>query len=78
MSVGAYILVGYDTLIEMSRVHATTWLYARQGNIRCARRECSVDISRNCFGLTSEVMACQSNRCFLYVYKSSLYALCVP
>jgi hypothetical protein len=62
----------------MSQVHAATWLYARQGNIRCARHESSVGVGRNCFGLSREVVACQSSRHFLYVYKSSLYALCVP
>jgi hypothetical protein len=36
MSVGVYILVGYATLIKMSKVHATIWLYARQGKIKCA------------------------------------------
>jgi hypothetical protein len=40
---------GRATLIEVSRVHSTTWLYARQGNIRCARHECSVDISRKLY-----------------------------
>jgi hypothetical protein len=33
---------GYATWIEVSLVHATTWLYARQGKIRCAQHECSV------------------------------------
>jgi hypothetical protein len=55
----------------VSRVHAATWLYARQGNIRCARHESSVRVGRNCFGLSRGVMACQGSRCFLYVYKSS-------
>ena len=59
------------TLIDVSRVHAPTWLYARQGNIRCARHESSVRIGRNCFGLSRGVMACQGSRCFLYNYKSS-------
>jgi hypothetical protein len=62
---------GYTTLIEVSRVHATIWLYARQGRIRCARHECSVDVGRNCFVLYREVVTCQSSRRFLYIYKSS-------
>jgi hypothetical protein len=57
--------------MEVSQVHATTWLYARQGNIKCARHECSIDTSRNCFGLISEVVTCQSSHRFLYSYKSS-------
>jgi hypothetical protein len=36
MNVGVYILVGYATLIETSRVHATIWLYASWGKIKCA------------------------------------------
>jgi hypothetical protein len=27
---------GYATIIEVSRVHATIWLYARHGKIKCA------------------------------------------
>jgi hypothetical protein len=62
---------GYATLIKVSRVHATAWLYARQGKIRCAQHECSVDVGRNCFGLCREVVTCQSSHRFLYIYKSS-------
>jgi hypothetical protein len=62
---------GYATLIEVSRVHAIAWLYARQGKIRCAQHECSVDVGRNCFGLCREVVTCQSSHRFLYIYKSS-------
>jgi hypothetical protein len=38
---------GYATMIDASRVHATIWLYARQGKIRYARHECSVVVGRN-------------------------------
>ena len=62
---------GRATLIEVSRVHATTWLYARQGNIRCARHECLVIMGRNCLGLIREVVTCRSSHRFLYVYMSS-------
>jgi hypothetical protein len=62
---------------EVSRVHAATWLYARHGNIRCARHESLVGVGRNCFGLSREVVTCQSSHRFLYVYKSSQCALCV-
>jgi hypothetical protein len=33
---------GRATLIEVSRVHATIWLYVRHGKIKCARHECLV------------------------------------
>jgi hypothetical protein len=59
MSVGVHILVGYATLIEVSRVHATIWLYARQGEIKCARPKCLVVVGRNCLGLSREVMTCR-------------------
>jgi hypothetical protein len=59
---------GYATMIEVSRVHATIWLYARQGKIRCARYECLVDVGRNYFGLNREVVTCQSSHRFLYIY----------
>jgi hypothetical protein len=62
---------GRATLIEVSRVHAIIWLYARQGNMRCARHECSVDISRNCFCLIREVVTCQTGHRFLDIYKSN-------
>jgi hypothetical protein len=62
---------GYATMIEVSRVHATIWLYARHGKIRCARHECLVVVGRNCLGLNREVVTCQSSHRFLYVYKSS-------
>jgi hypothetical protein len=62
---------GYATLIEVSQVHATTLLYARQGKIRCAQDECSVDVGRNCFGLYREMVTCQSSHRSLYIYKSS-------
>jgi hypothetical protein len=55
----------------VSRVHAATWLYARQGSIGVARHECSIGVGRNCFGLNREVVTCQSSHRFLYVYKSS-------
>jgi hypothetical protein len=47
------------TLIEVSRVHATIWLYARQGEIKCARHKCLVVVGRNCLGLSREVMTCR-------------------
>jgi hypothetical protein len=62
---------GYPMLIKVSRVHATTWLYARQGKIRCAQHECSIDVGRNCFGLYREVVTCQSSHRSLYIYKLS-------
>jgi hypothetical protein len=58
-------------LTEMSRVHAAPWLYARQGNIRCARHECSVVVGGNCLCLNREVVTCRSSHRFLYVYMSS-------
>jgi hypothetical protein len=71
----SYIWLRY--VDQVSRVHSATWFYARQGNIRCARHECSVGISRNCSGLIREVVTCQSSHRFLYVYKSSRRALCI-
>jgi hypothetical protein len=62
---------GRATLIEVSRVHATIWLYARHGKIKCARHECLVVVGRNYFGLYRDVVTCQSSRRFLYIYKSS-------
>jgi hypothetical protein len=62
---------GRATLIEVSRVRATIWLYARHGKIKCARHECLVVVDRNYFGLYREVVTCQCSRRFLYVYKSS-------
>jgi hypothetical protein len=62
---------GRATLIEVSRVHATIWLYARHGKIKCARHECLVVVGRNYFGLYREVVTCQSSRRFLYIYKPS-------
>ena len=56
---------GRTTLIEVSRVHATIWLYARHGKIECARHKCLVIIGRNCFGLIREVVTCQSSHRFL-------------
>jgi hypothetical protein len=64
-------------LTVMSRVHATIWLYARPGKIRCARHECLVVVGRNCLGLIREVVTCQSSHRFLYVYKSRRCILCV-
>jgi hypothetical protein len=49
---------GYATMIEVSRVHATIWLYARYGKIKCARHECLIIVGRNCFGLYREVVTC--------------------
>jgi hypothetical protein len=62
---------GRATLIEMSRVHATIWLYARQGKIKCARHKCSVIVGGNCPCLNREVVTCRSSHRLLYVYKSS-------
>jgi hypothetical protein len=62
---------GRATLIEVSRVHATIWLYARHGKMKCARHECLVVVGRNYFGLYREVVTCQSSRRFLYIYKPS-------
>jgi hypothetical protein len=62
---------GYATMTEVSRVHATIWLFARQGKIKCARYECLIVVGRNCLGLNRKVVACQSSYRFLYVYKSS-------
>jgi hypothetical protein len=59
------------TLLEVSRVHAIIWLYARHGKIECARHECLVIMGRNCLGLIREVVTCRSSHRFLYVYKSS-------
>jgi hypothetical protein len=59
MSVGVHILVVYATLIEVSRVHATIWLYARQGEIKCARHKCLVVVGKNCLGLSRDVMTCR-------------------
>jgi hypothetical protein len=64
MSAGVHILVGYATLIERSRVHATIWLYARQGKIMCDRHECLVVIVNNWIGLNREVVTCQSSHRF--------------
>jgi hypothetical protein len=58
MSVGVHILVVYATLIEVSRVHAIIWLYARQGEIKCVRYKCLVVVGRNCLGLSRDVMTC--------------------
>jgi hypothetical protein len=58
-------------LIKVSRVHATIWLYARHGKIKCARHECLVVVGRNYFGLYRDVVTCQSSHRFLYIYKSS-------
>ena len=49
---------GRAALIEVSRVHATIWLYARHGKIKCARHECLVVVGRNYFGLCREVITC--------------------
>jgi hypothetical protein len=62
---------GRTTLIEVSRVHAIIWLYARHGKIKCARHECLVVVDRNCFGSYREVVTCQSSCRFLYIIKSS-------
>jgi hypothetical protein len=50
---------GRATLIEVCRVHATIWLYAGQGKIKCARHKCLVVVGRICLGLSREVMTCR-------------------
>jgi hypothetical protein len=62
---------GRTILIEVSRVQATIWLYARHGKIECARHECLVIMGRNCLGLIRGVVTCRSSHRFLYVYMSS-------
>jgi hypothetical protein len=58
---------GYTTIIEVSRVHTTIWLYVRHGKIKCARHECLVVVGRNYFSLYREVVTCQGSRRFLYI-----------
>jgi hypothetical protein len=50
---------GRAPLIEVSRVHATIWLYASRGKIKCARHKCLVVVGRNCLDLSREVMTCR-------------------
>jgi hypothetical protein len=59
----------------MSRVHATIWLYARQGKVRCARYECSIVVGGNCLCLNREVVTCRSSHRFLCVYVEPIHLM---
>jgi hypothetical protein len=72
----SYLLLRYvDQSVSSTCRHMVV---CETGQYKMCSTRSSVRVGRNCFGLSREVMACQSSRCFLYVYKPSLYALLVP